>query len=173
MGNAAAAAPWEFWIDAGGTFTDCLARRTDDGTILTHKLLSTGRYPGMVTAGSDATTRLDPAARGDDPAGFFAGWTLTVGDASRPVASSAPGRLELAEPLPSPLPVGTRYELGSPLEAPAAGVRWLLGLPGLDAPLPPGACACGWERPARPTPCSNAAGRARRSSPRPGSPTPR
>lgn len=138
MGNAAAAAPWEFWIDAGGTFTDCLARRPDDGTILTHKLLSTGRYPGTAGVGSDAATLLDPAARGGDPPGFYAGWTLTVGGVSRRVANSAPGRLELAKPLPLTPPAGTRYELGSPLEAPAAGVRWLLGLPGLDAPLPSG-----------------------------------
>ena len=30
---------WQFWIDRGGTFTDLVARRPD-GTILTHKLLS-------------------------------------------------------------------------------------------------------------------------------------
>jgi len=30
---------WEFWIDRGGTFTDVVARR-DDGSIVSHKLLS-------------------------------------------------------------------------------------------------------------------------------------
>lgn len=29
--------PWQFWIDVGGTFTDCIARRPD-GTLLRHKL---------------------------------------------------------------------------------------------------------------------------------------
>jgi 5-oxoprolinase (ATP-hydrolysing) len=29
----------QFWIDRGGTFTDIVARR-DDGTLVTHKLLS-------------------------------------------------------------------------------------------------------------------------------------
>lgn len=30
---------WQFWIDVGGTFTDCIARRPD-GVLLRHKLLS-------------------------------------------------------------------------------------------------------------------------------------
>ena len=38
---------WEFWIDVGGTFTDCLAR-TGAGELLRHKLLSTGVYKGYV-----------------------------------------------------------------------------------------------------------------------------
>jgi 5-oxoprolinase (ATP-hydrolysing) len=32
-------APWEFWIDRGGTFTDVIGRRPD-GSLVTHKLLS-------------------------------------------------------------------------------------------------------------------------------------
>ncbi|MFI5388028.1 MAG: hydantoinase/oxoprolinase N-terminal domain-containing protein, partial [Fimbriimonadales bacterium] len=32
-------APWEFWIDRGGTFTDVIARRPD-GALAAHKLLS-------------------------------------------------------------------------------------------------------------------------------------
>jgi len=32
-------APWEFWIDRGGTFTDVVGRRPD-GTLVAHKLLS-------------------------------------------------------------------------------------------------------------------------------------
>ena len=39
-----ATSPWQFWIDVGGTFTDCLAR-TPDGRIRTFKLLSSGRLP--------------------------------------------------------------------------------------------------------------------------------
>ena len=35
---------WEFWIDRGGTFTDCVAR-TPDGRQLTHKLLSSETAP--------------------------------------------------------------------------------------------------------------------------------
>ena len=37
---------WEFWIDVGGTFTDCLARRPD-GTITEHNLIEArlNRHP--------------------------------------------------------------------------------------------------------------------------------
>ena len=41
------AEPWEFWIDVGGTFTDCFGRRPD-GTLLRHKLLSSGVTKGIV-----------------------------------------------------------------------------------------------------------------------------
>jgi len=38
---------WEFWIDVGGTFTDCIGRRPD-GALVVHKLLSSGAYLGEV-----------------------------------------------------------------------------------------------------------------------------
>ena len=38
---------WEFWIDVGGTFTDCLAR-CPDGTLQRQKLLSSGLVPGSI-----------------------------------------------------------------------------------------------------------------------------
>ena len=43
---------WEFWIDRGGTFTDVVARR-EDGTLVTHKLLSENpkRYDDAAIAG--------------------------------------------------------------------------------------------------------------------------
>jgi 5-oxoprolinase (ATP-hydrolysing) len=45
-------APWQFWIDRGGTFTDVVGRRAD-GTLVTHKLLSEnpGRYRDAAVAG--------------------------------------------------------------------------------------------------------------------------
>jgi len=33
--------PWEFWIDVGGTFTDCIARAPDD-RLAECKVLSSG-----------------------------------------------------------------------------------------------------------------------------------
>ena len=50
---------WEFWVDVGGTFTDCLAR-CPDGTLRTHKLLSNGVYRGSVGGGSTRECLLDP-----------------------------------------------------------------------------------------------------------------
>ena len=38
----------EFWIDVGGTFTDCIHRRPN-GTLRTHKLPSNGRYPATLS----------------------------------------------------------------------------------------------------------------------------
>ena len=39
-------ARWEFWIDVGGTFTDCLAR-APYGEIRRLKLLSSGVFKGQ------------------------------------------------------------------------------------------------------------------------------
>ncbi len=41
---------WEFWIDVGGTFTDCLAR-APDGRVLTRKVLSSGVTKGTIAGG--------------------------------------------------------------------------------------------------------------------------
>ena len=38
---------WQFWIDVGGTFTDCVARRPD-GTLARAKVLSSGVTKGRV-----------------------------------------------------------------------------------------------------------------------------
>lgn len=38
---------WAFWINVGGTFTDCLTRHPE-GTISKHKLLSSGVRQGPV-----------------------------------------------------------------------------------------------------------------------------
>jgi 5-oxoprolinase (ATP-hydrolysing) len=73
-----AAINWEFWIDVGGTFTDCIARRPD-GSIATHKLLSTGVYKGVVGDGSTAAQIVD-LGRQRDPDDFFRGWQLTLLD---------------------------------------------------------------------------------------------
>ena len=134
--------PWEFWIDVGGTFTDCFARRPD-GSLLRHKLLSSGVTKGAVGAASTATTIVDPARR-RDPAEFWRGYTLRlVDDMGRPTVEAAvdhfdaaDGTLSLASPLPAaPLP-GQVYELFSGEESVVLAVRYLLGLR-LDDDIPP------------------------------------
>ncbi|MEV0133283.1 hydantoinase B/oxoprolinase family protein [Dactylosporangium sp. NPDC050688] len=44
---------WQFWVDRGGTFTDIVARRPDDGRLVTRKLLSDNpaRYADAAVAG--------------------------------------------------------------------------------------------------------------------------
>ncbi|MBI1817668.1 MAG: hydantoinase B/oxoprolinase family protein [Deltaproteobacteria bacterium] len=132
----------EFWIDVGGTFTDCVARALD-GTIRTHKLLSSGGYTGEVGAGSTRECIVDRQRR-SDPAEFFVGYRLTVtpsADAPRDRSPAAQddspsrvvgfdchsGTLRLDPPLAvAPMP-GTRYELRSGEPAPITGIRWLMG----------------------------------------------
>ena len=52
---------WEFWIDVGGTFTDCIARDPDD-QLHTCKTLSSGITKGRISQVT-ATGFLDQAAK--------------------------------------------------------------------------------------------------------------
>ena len=125
--------PRQFWIDVGGTFTDCIAR-LPDGTLRTHKLLSTGRYPTQADATSTPTFWRDPALC-RAPASYFVGYRFACdfpshGQIARAVTAFDPatGTLAFDPPLPTNPPPGTRAELSSDDEAPVAGIRWLLGL---------------------------------------------
>ncbi|HEX4130237.1 MAG TPA: hydantoinase B/oxoprolinase family protein [Pirellulales bacterium] len=132
----------EFWIDVGGTFTDCFMR-SPDGQLRRHKLLSSGIVKGAVAANSSQQRIVDPA-RSADPDGFWRGYELRLVDATgRRVAASQvagfdrpSGTLELAEPLDAAPHADQAYELASPDEAPVMAIRWLLGLR-LDEPIPP------------------------------------
>jgi 5-oxoprolinase (ATP-hydrolysing) len=134
-------ARWEFWIDVGGTFTDCLAR-APDGSTRRLKLLSSGVTKGSVAADSTCESVVDDARR-LDPHDFWIGWQLaTVDSAGAAIDASevvafdpAEGRLRLRG-LQSPPAPSTSYELRSPLEAPVVAVRYILGLP-LAEPVPP------------------------------------
>ena len=132
---------WEFWIDVGGTFTDCFAR-TPDGRLLRHKLLSSGITPGRVGDQSDQQRIIDPLRSGDPP-GYWTDYQirieheqLDVPFESRVCQSDPAGGLLLIDPpLPLPVQVGARYELRTEEEAPLAAVRYLSGRT-LAEPLP-------------------------------------
>lgn len=134
--------PPQFWIDVGGTFTDCFLRLAD-GTLRRHKLLSTGQTPGSVEVGSDARHIVDTARR-RDPSDFWCGWELRLLDrdgrvqAARPVSAldAATGTLTLAEDLPTAPRPGQAYVLACDAEAPLVAIRYLLGL-GRDRIIPP------------------------------------
>ena len=130
--------PGEFWIDVGGTFTDCVYRRSD-GTLRTHKLPSTGRYPATLARDPAETFAAGNAFLRAAPAGYFAGYRFHgEDDVARTVTAFDPAQnlLTLDPPLPAGGPTWVRGELASPEEAPVAGIRWLLGRP-LDEPLGP------------------------------------
>ncbi len=130
---------WRFWIDVGGTFTDCIAC-LPDGSLRTHKLLSTGRYPTRADGTCTVNIWRDPALT-RAPGGYFLAYRFACelpgyGRVERTVIRCDGGfdGLHFDEPLPVCPPLGTRGELFSGEEAPVSGIRWLLGLP-LSAPI--------------------------------------
>lgn len=133
---------WEFWIDVGGTFTDCLAR-APSGEILTHKLLSSGVTPGVVAETPSPIQIMDPLRR-RDPADFWKNYGCRLFDpAGKAIYSgrvvqfdAASGTLTLDRVLPVELPTQVRYELKGEEEAPVVAIRYLLGI-SLDRPIPP------------------------------------
>jgi 5-oxoprolinase (ATP-hydrolysing) len=136
-----AAAKWEFWIDVGGTFTDCLAK-APDGSIRRHKLLSSGVTKGLVGPGSSRDAIADEARCGEPPA-FWNGWRLAIVNAAGDEIDHATvvrydeedGRLILSRLAKAPL-VGSAYELRCDEEAPVIAIRYLLALR-LNEPVPP------------------------------------
>lgn len=134
--------PWGFWIDVGGTFTDCFAK-LPDGSLRRHKVLSSGVTKGAASAGSSRQAIVDPS-RTRDPLQVWAGYRLRVLDSSgQPQGESlveqfdaATGTLQLRDPLPAEPSIGQAYELLSHEEAPLVAIRYLLGLRLNDA-IPP------------------------------------
>jgi 5-oxoprolinase (ATP-hydrolysing) len=140
---------WEFWIDVGGTFTDCLAR-APDGTIRTHKLLSSGVYKGRLEHGSTRHV-IRSHDRAGDPPGFFVGFRCTLFGATEagtetsaildtdvPIVAFNPrlGELRLGRPLCVEPKPGLTYELSAGQDAPIVGIRWLMAKP-MDEPIGP------------------------------------
>ncbi|MEK6262987.1 MAG: hydantoinase/oxoprolinase family protein, partial [Planctomycetota bacterium] len=136
----------EFWIDVGGTFTDCLMK-SPDGRLSTYKVLSSGITKGRVTE-IVGERQLRDEARVGDAAGFWAGCTLTLLDETGAAAQSfrvvafdvVTGTFTLDEVVrrgsPDPAQLAVRYELSSGEEAPILAIRTALGLR-LDEAIPP------------------------------------
>ena len=140
--SAAAMNQWEFWIDVGGTFTDCLAHSPDD-RLLTCKMLSSGVTKGIVERRPSAMDLID-SARCTDPADFWIGYEIRFVDAVGAVVHSArvtafdreSGILTLDGSLPHAIDGGVRYELVADEEAPVLAIRLILGLT-CRQPIPP------------------------------------
>ncbi len=133
---------WEFWIDVGGTFTDCLAH-SPDGRLLTRKVLSSAVTKGIVERRQGATRVFDTSRRAD-PVRFWTGYEARFLDAAGNVVYSAEvesfenesSELIFKNTLPDRIDAGARYELVSDEEAPLLAIRLILGL-GRDEPIPP------------------------------------
>src|SRR5262245_43729468 len=93
--------PWQFWLDVGGTFTDCLAR-APDRRLLRRKVLSSWITKGRAAAGSSSGRMVD-AAR-NEPAGFWTDYRLYLLDGKggaiaefRVLGSESSGRLRIQQ----------------------------------------------------------------------------
>jgi len=132
---------WEFWIDVGGTFTDCIAR-TPEGKLIPLKLLSSGVTKGRVSQRTACDQFTDPA-RQSDPSCFWVGYEIRFLDATgQPIHigkvtafDHLTGAITVDGPLGAELSAGTYYELASGEESPVVAIRYLLGLR-LGEPIP-------------------------------------
>src|SRR5690606_23681557 len=78
---------WDFWIDVGGTFTDCIAQ-PPDGPLRRHKLLSSRATKGTVESSPTPAVVID-SRRVGDPSDFWTGFRLTLFDADGNEAASS------------------------------------------------------------------------------------
>ncbi|WP_417849516.1 hydantoinase B/oxoprolinase family protein [Thalassoglobus sp.] len=133
---------WQFWIDVGGTFTDCVAC-SPAGILKTYKTLSSGIVKGQIeTCEPNSVT---DSLRLGEPDRFWNGWEITVfsKEDRSPVYSSTvedydsnTARLTLSTPLSNSVKPGDQYELQCSLEAPVICIRAILELPN-SQPIPP------------------------------------
>lgn len=139
---------WQFWLDVGGTFTDCLAR-TPEGRLLRRKVLSSGIVKGHASLGSAPNSVIDPLRT--EPDGFWIGYRIVVLDEHGAIAAYSdvtdfhtgsfrftPDFFDIraGHRLLDDEIVHHSYELVSPEEAPVLAIRLFLGLR-LDQPIPP------------------------------------
>ena len=152
---------WKFWIDVGGTFTDCIGYGPN-GVLHQSKVLSSGLVQGRGILNTE-TLVLTDSARNIDPTKFWNGADCQLIDdagmsfASLKVAHHDPtrGELYLSQPSDEPHPNWTQatvnllsqpsltpqqvsicYQLNVHLPAPVLAIRQILQL-SVDEPCPP------------------------------------
>ncbi len=122
---------WDFSIDVGGTFTDCIGR-SPEGKILTCKFLSSGIIKGKIEKISG--NKIIDSLRLGDPENFYQGYKIDFLDNTGKAAYrseitefySESGMLVLKNEFD--LPEGTKYELISGEEAPLNCIRYLMAI---------------------------------------------
>jgi 5-oxoprolinase (ATP-hydrolysing) len=130
-------APWQLWIDTGGTFTDCLAHDPDGGQ---HRLkvLSSGAVRCRAAALDDASNRLQLRAISWSAApGALVGFAITHpggaalddGGALEVATSGADGAITLSRPLRRALSPDDVLELTTGEPAPLLAARLVTGTP--------------------------------------------
>ena len=133
--------PCQFWIDVGGTFTDCLHRESDGIPSSVLKVLSSGVIKGTNQVSfSNGTIKDEHLAH--PTSDFWVGFQCELVDAagivfhrSKVVSSCrSSSSIQLAEEIE--VKAGTRFELSADLEAPVLAIRMMLGIP-LAEQVPP------------------------------------
>jgi len=131
-------APWQVWIDTGGTFTDCVAV-DPDGRARSCKVLSSGALRDVIEHIDDAG-RIHLRGRSSLPAGFLTGLSLSLlgHDTEFEIVDQdrETGSLQLNAADLSSFAVGRPVELRSREEAPLLAARLVTGTP-LGHELPP------------------------------------
>jgi 5-oxoprolinase (ATP-hydrolysing) len=131
-------APWQVWIDTGGTFTDCVAI-DPSGRTRSCKVLSSGALRDVIER-IDDSGRIHLRGGSSVPAGFLTGFSLSLlgDDTEFEIVDQdrQTGSVRLAAAVPSRLAVGRPVELRSRDEAPLLAARLVTGTP-LGHPLPP------------------------------------
>ena len=113
---------WSFFVDTGGTFTDCLAL-DPYGTIHRAKVLSRGSLSARI-ASIESGNCLKLAGSPDWPDGFPVGFRLVAEDKECRVSrwNKSDSMLQFEGHLPKSLQVGDAIELLSGEEAPVLGL---------------------------------------------------
>ena len=123
---------WSFWIDVGGTFTDCLAESPDGITHFT-KVLSSGRTKGVATRRVSPVEIVDQVRTEVD--GFWNGaqW-VGLDPHGQPICRSrvisfADGCFTLESPLPDNIVAQSCYDLETNLHAPVLAMHQIMQVP--------------------------------------------
>ncbi len=132
---------WQFRIDVGGTFTDCIGI-SPEGSMHTAKVLSSGVVPGVLTVIADRVVE-DPQRSGEVDECWRGAQLRVIGrelpaaaHTSRVVAfDGVRGRFTLETPLPVATGEHLEYELTTGEDAPLLAIRRILRLR-LDEPVP-------------------------------------
>ena len=126
---------WDFFVDTGGTFTDCLAR-SDQGVFHRVKVLSRGSLSaeiGYVSGCNQFALCSNP----NWPKGFIEGMAIQISGSlslNAHIISWDPHSLvlKLDQDLPVSLEPGTTFQINTPWEAPILGMKLILARQGIS-----------------------------------------
>lgn len=126
---------WEFFVDTGGTFTDCLAR-SKDGDFIRAKVLSKGNLSSKLESFVSAK-EIKLESNVDWPNGFVNDFLISFAEKPKmrfPIKNwNLENRLlSLGKRVPFKVSSGMPVEIHTPWVAPILGMRLILARQGLD-----------------------------------------